>query len=49
MYNSGPAHMKLTHIGLGNSMACEGNGFAVSNCGREVTININKTKKLELS
>ena len=49
MHNSGPTPIKLTHIGIGRGGACEGGGFAVANCGREISIQPNKTKKLELS
>ena len=49
MHNTGTTPIKLTHIGIGRDGACKGGGFAVVNCGGEITIQPNKSRKLELS
>ena len=49
MHNSGTMPIKLTHIGIGRDGGCEGGGFAVVNCRREISILPNKSRKLELS
>ena len=41
--------MRIRHVGLGQARTCDENGFSVSTCGKEIVIQANKTKKLELS
>lgn len=47
MHNSGPTPITLGTIGLEGGV-CEGRGFVLSNCGKEIILKPNKTKKFEI-
>ena len=48
MHNSGPTPIVLRILGL-ESGACDGRGFVVSNCDKDITIQPNRTKKFDIT
>ncbi len=48
MHNSGSTSITLRIIGLEGG-SCEGRGFVISNCNKDITIKPNRSKKIEIT